>query len=548
MIRLSKHTALFLENMDFARDLDEQPYLHLYRHTQGAFSNSLLVQGDTSPNVSTTRENALAPFWNNVLLGTSDFYPEKALGLVNYQENTKIQELLSDEILPTIEYKKAILYFSQGSISDDNILGYALRLYCIGENGEEVSLLSMVDFKNDSQIEAKTPKYFESQIWNEGISVEFIDVEYLLNSNNPEIQEIKTLLFGQQRPDKVFVEYSTITEDSLDDFEENGYVFTSVNVNQVNEQQFPISFVGVGEEIYSEISLINDNRSIRSELKHRRFNVADFLETQKQTNEFYNITHTFLINCYDGDDELIQTFTHQISSPNDVYGDVVYRPVLDNNADHAKIDCSVRIENIQTGLVMSVASSIVITAENITGFKTVPDITFDNVVVEEVSNSVSRVVNKIEQTNNTPEIITMVKKVYIQTQDLEELVLLPSDFNAEIKLPDGVDITGNSELFLVIGTLKIKNITGKLLVFNIPKIAYNSEYGNIYTLLDSDGQVISTGAVIRKTYPTVYVKSVKDTKTQPTLSYLTPTSVFAKSNSLSASSKSGSFGFATSLK
>lgn len=539
MIRLSRQTAFEVHKDTFARDLDAQPFLHLYRQDPNGNSDAILIQGDNSPNKTTTRNSAFAPFWNNVLLGTENFYPERGLGLVNYHTGSTFQNLLSDPILPTINYKRATLYFNQGSLSDSSILGYTLGIYCLDRRGYKKYLLSMVDFKSDSNVIAKTPKYFESQIFNEGIDVEFIDVEYLLNSNDSEVQEVKELLFGTYRPDRIYIEYTPITSESIDEFDQNGYVFTSINTTNVNEQSLPISFIGSGVDLYNELSLVNDNRSLRSEIKHSKFNVADFLDTQKESEQSFDIKHIFSINVYDGDNTLIESYAQSIQNVGDIYDDVTYRPILDINADHAKIDCSVKIENIQTGLIYTIASAIVITPENISGFKTTPDFKLEGIQVHKVSNTVNRVVNEIVHRNETPEFITLERKIYVHAQQAESIVLLDGEFTAKLTLPEDMDVSGNPTFHLKIGTITMDSLREHPLMFRIPKEAYSNDHGNVYILLDEDGQVVTTGSLVRKSYPTQTTEPIKPIvpsnpivdevePTKPTFSQNKPPSKFVK--------------------
>lgn len=491
MIRLSQYAALEILPNDVSRDLDTTPLLHVYQDNDS--QDKLLVQGDTSPLPQMSREHAVAPFMDNVLLGTDNFYPEQGLSLSSYHSNSTVQELLNDVTLPIIEYKQAILYFSQGSVAANDIVGHNLHLFVDLPNGSRVSLCNVVDFLNDSQITAQTPKLFESQIWNEGLLIEFIDVEYLVNSGVADVQEVKELIFGTANPLTIGIEYSSFTNESVDNFEENSYQFTRLNVNVVNEQSMPITITD--DELYASLEVQGNGFYLLSTLAHDRFDIESYMNTLKSDEETYVVKHRFVMNSYTSGDLLLSTETATIINEVNVFDELQYRPILPDDADHCDVDVSIQIENIQTGLIITRSASTVITNANIQRFIATDTFDLSGAVTHTVKNVVQKEVNQIVHTPELPQIVEIEKKLYVQAQQLDELVLFDAPHITEINTQ--IDISGQQTLYLKIGQLLVQNEENELLKFSIPQSAWSST-ATKYLLLNSDYNVISSGQIHRQ--------------------------------------------------
>jgi hypothetical protein len=491
MIRLSQLTALHILNEDVARDLNASPKLYAYKSTANNRTNTLLIQEDTSSLQQMTRKHAYSPFWNNALLGTANFYPEQGLDLENFHNNSSLENLLPDTSLPVIEYKKAILYFSQGLLSDPNIKGHAIRLYCKLNNGTEVTLASVADFMNDSNITAKPSKFFESQLWNEGLEIEFIDVEYLLNSNVPEVNDVKELLFGNERPTEILVEYSAFTEESIDDFVENEILFTRLSFRELNEQSFPTTFEK--SEMYLDLRLSDNGFCFISEPKHTRFDFESYINKLKKPEETYSVRHYFTVSEYDSDNNNIGSNTQIVGNPVQPFDEILYRPIVNSSTDHFVITGLVLIENNQTGLVYRTESTMVVPNSKIQPFTPNPWFEF-NLTEDKIQNRVNRQVNKIVQSPEVPKVITIEKKLYVQAMELNELRILDAD--QTIKLNISEDITGNKKLYLKIDNMIIENEENNISTFMIPKHTYMTK-SKTFALLDESYSVISTGKLTK---------------------------------------------------
>lgn len=492
MIRLSELTALDIVNVDIARDLDVSPKLYLYKWSNNNRVNSMLLQEDTSQLQQLTRQNALAPFWNNVLLGTSNFYPEQALGLTGYHADAELHEVLSQVTLPTIEYKKAYLYFSQGALSNPDIRGHWIRVYCKMSNGDQVTLLSVVDFLNATNIVASTPKLFESQLFNEALELEFIDVEFLLSSSVPEIVQIRTELFGNNKPTDYFIELSAFTDTSIDEFVENSLAFTRLNFSVINQQSTPVTFENY--EMVAQLRLIQDGWSIGSSMIHQKYDIEAYLNTLKESEETYKVEHNFSVNAYNSSNVLIQNQNYTISNPVNKFDTIQWRPVVDVESDHFEVTVQIKIENIRTGLTFRREATLVVIAQDVHKFKPIATVELVDLSQNIVENVVNRQVTQIVQSPEVPAIVQIERKIFVQNQLLSVLELYESEQVVDLTLP--IDVTGYAKLYLKIDSMIIENEAGFPARFKIPAIAYSSKSSK-WQLLDSAQTIISTGKLIK---------------------------------------------------
>jgi hypothetical protein len=131
MIRLSNLTAIDILQTEFTEDLSVDK-LFLYKHpTEQKY---LFVKDDSYKLRQMSRNNATATFWDNVLLGTSNYYPEQGLDLANFHTNHEITNLINFSDVPMMQYKRANLYFSQGSLANNRIVAHYIRIYVATED------------------------------------------------------------------------------------------------------------------------------------------------------------------------------------------------------------------------------------------------------------------------------------------------------------------------------------------------------------------------------------------------------------------------------
>jgi hypothetical protein len=492
MIRLSQLTALDVSSIEITRDLDLSPKLYAYSQTVDSRTNTLLVQEDNSTLQQLSRSGAMAPFFDNALMGTANFYPEQGLGLTNFHQNSELHIKLGKVTLPSIEYKKASLLFSQGFIGDPSIKGHWLRIFIKLLNGTEVNLCSVADFSNDTNVIAKPAKLFESQIFSEALDIEFIDVEFLLHSNVPEVIEIKEFLFGNEMPTDYFIEYSAFTQESIDPFIANGLSFTRLNPAIINQQTMPITFER--SEMLVDLKLSNNKFSLISQMIHQKFDIESYLNGLKLEEEQYKIEHTFVVNAYDQTSTLVQEYNQTIYNQINPFDGIQWRPLVDNEADHFTVEVTIKIENMQTGLVFRRSAQILVTDSDCHRFKAQDTVNITTLTSDVVNNIVTREVKRIVHTPETPKIVQIERRLFIQPQTLGALQLYDADFYTTIETNS--DLTGIKSLTLKIGDWSTKNDESSINKFMISHSVYATTAAK-YLLLDDTGLMISSGTILK---------------------------------------------------
>lgn len=493
MIRLSAVAAFEIDNSkDFTRDLDAQPKLYIYNYSVPGVANredKLLIQDDSSTSVN-KRQFSYAPFWSNTLLGTSNFYPEQSsLALTNYHTNALAQTVLAEATLPSLEYKVAYLYFSRDFLSSSDLVGNAIRLFVRLSNGSEINLAAIVDLKNSTRVTAVPSKLFDNQIYSEALRFEIPDLDFILNSNNTQIVELRNELFGTERPDKIHIEYSAFEADELDVFTDNSLSFTRLNFATINQQTIDVSLTN--ESLGVDLVFGENNAVLQSSLKHDRYDPETYLNTLKEMQATYRVEHFFNYNVYDSSNDLIETRSVSIRNVSNQFSTVQFRPVVSSSADHMHVDATIRIENEQTGIVIRRTSSLVVTSSDIAKYKTAAQIQLDNLRVENVTNQTIKTVNNIVQSAEVPSFVQLEKRIYVQVEEnADELTLLNANF--VVKLNINEDVSQQRRTFIKIDNLTIQNTVDDLTTYEIPSIAYNTK-AKKYLILDSDSNVITQG-------------------------------------------------------
>lgn len=483
MIKLSDLTAIeILDSVVVDINIPENR-LYSYEVVENGLTYKQLLFDDSYHLPQVTRKHTLSSNMNNVLLGTSNFYPEQGLNIPDFYENSELHIVLDDPTLPLVQMKRAKLYFGQGLLSDPEIVGHWLRCYVVLEDSSVVTLCSVVDFKNDSNILATPAKEFENQIFNEALEIEFLDIDYILHSSNMEVFRDK--LFNNSKPKSYYFEYSAFKSDSVDDFTENGFLFTSLNFEIINSQSLLID-IG-GDELFT--SLTDNTYYLTSRLMSQQYDTQSYLDTLKGENEIYQISHEYQILEYDSDNTLINNQIINLENKINKYGVINYSPVLNINTDHCEVNLTIRVKNINTSMIIRRDTSIILTNTQVAYFKPQASLSL-NINEYKVNSVIHKEVNKIVQSNEIPNVLEIEKLSYVVSQSLNSLELLPADFTAKLGV-DG-DLTGYRQVFLRIGDLTFSNSIEGELVFDISEKAYLTNKKK-YVLLDENQKTIGVG-------------------------------------------------------
>ncbi len=498
MIRLSNLTAIDILQTEFTEDLSVDK-LFLYKHpTEQKY---LFVKDDSYKLRQMSRNNATATFWGNVLLGTSNYYPEQGLDLTNFHTNHEITNLINFSDVPMMQYKRANLYFSQGSLANNRIVAHYIRIYVATEDNAIVDCFSVLDFANDSNIKAKTSKLFENQIFNEALELSFPDIEYIVNSSNSEIVKLKKYLFGDRIPRTYFIEYAAITSDMLDDFSENGLLFTELNLGVVNSNTSVIT--EEANELRSSLYLTNDNYSIVSVLMHTKFDVEAFIKSNYKINdEEFELSHIVSTSEYDETNALINQTNVVLSNPVAPYAPMHIRPLFDVRTNHAMIDVTIKIKNLATSMTISKSSSLLIKEVDIDKFKSTNSVVLD-VEHQYINQTINKTVNQIVQENKSPKILYFEKKIWVQSSFMGGPDLAIYDADMYVKLAIDNESTFQSEkTYLKLGNEIIESQPNQPLMFFIPQ-AYYSKLPQLYLLLDESLTLIQQGKIIKDAIPKI---------------------------------------------
>lgn len=492
MIRLSDLTALDITSTEFVEDLSVDKLYIYTEDTTDVAKSHFFIKDDNYRLRQMSRNNAVGTFFDNALLGTSNFYPEQGRGLIDYHVNSEITNKISFVDVPLMQYKRAYLYFAQGSLSSNTIVAHYIRIYATQENGKTVDLVSCIEFLNDSNVKAKTSKIFESQIFNEALELTFPDVEFIVNSTNPEIVKIKEFLFGTGTPKTYFIEYAALTSDMIDTFTESSLQFTEINLGTINYQNQKLT--EEVDELFGRLVLSDNGYALTSSLGHTIYDIEAFINSQYQiNNEAFEISHVCSITEYNDLNDVIGSSNIVLSNPANEYSPVKIRPLLSTATHHAFVEVMIKIVNGATGMTISKTSSILLKNDEVDKFK--PEETFvfefENL---EIKNIIEKKINTIVQESTTPKILYVHKNVYVQSFEAEALVLLNGIFI--------IDVLGDTKItakktFLRLGDLTIENVPGKLGTYKIPQSVYYSQITS-YLILDEDLNVMFQGPVIRQ--------------------------------------------------
>lgn len=484
MIRLSDFTAI-----DFTTEFGLDPIqnkIHLYQQNNGSVNSTQLFLDDNYINKVDTRKYGVCSFYNNVMLGTPNFYFEQGLGIPNYHENSSLQVLLNKQNLPLLEFKKCKLYFAQGVLGDSSIVGHWLKIYTTTSNGNVFVLSNFIDLKTDSNAVATPPKYFENQVYNECVDFDIIDLDYLVNSNISEVNEIRDFIFGSDKPSTYHIEYGVITENSLDYFNENGYLFDKISPTNLNLQALSIGENTDG--LNASLKLDGDGYYLRANLFHNRYSIEPYMNGLKNDLETYEIQYQFQMDSYIGEN-LINTDFVTLTTYD--FEPVDFRPILKNDCEYVDVNLLIRVKNQNTSMVIRRTAQILITDEYVTNFYPQPNIHL-SLHSTPINKVVNRQINKIVQSSETPKIVQIEKRIYVQSNELEQLDVLDSVFVTKLNLRE--DITSFKKLHLKIGELIFENLIDGEPTFEISENAY-SQQTNKYILLDENYKAISVGKI-----------------------------------------------------
>ncbi len=487
----------FLDN-NTLRDLDTSPRLYVYEFQQGGFKHYHFIQEDgvSDPNNLTSREFQYSPSLNGISLNSTPFfYPEENIA-ANFHANAEMHTFLSPgsplSTLPGMEYKKCRLHFKQGFALSSSVPGFALSMYVRKNDGGKVYLTSIYDnYQNSSLGVTDSPIIFESAIYNQSVDFEVPDLDFIFSTTDADIVALRNKVFGSSRPTTIFFEYSVLTPENVDSIIVDGKSYVKINLDNVSSYQYDVSTSAL--DVF--VDLHEAGGYITSELKHSRFDIETYLNKYKSANDEYRVEHRFTVNLFNSSAVQVGTLGTTILNQLSKFDNVTYRPVIDiSNVDHIEVTCEINVINLQTNVTIKRNARIIIA--DVAKYDPNSSIIDVSLTVDEITNNVVEQVNQIVISEDTPKILQIEKRVFVQLESLaDNLTLLPLDFttkiNANINAVSTIEVA-----FLKIGALTIPNSSSDKLTFSIPKQAYYQK-DKQYFITDQTGAVINYGLITR---------------------------------------------------
>lgn len=492
MIRLSQYAIIDVSPTSVSRDLDAD-VLHLYTFNQNNRQFRQFVQNDAKE--INSREFAFGPYTQNIWLNpTPYFYPEEHIA-ANFHADSTLQNVLGQGTLPVMQYKTVSLLLSQGYGYTSSFRGITCRVFVKLQNSSEVTLASIYDLAASSNISAANQVLHESQIFNTKLEFEIPDLDYILNSQDADISALRTLLFGSEVPSKLYIEYSAMDPNNIDSIVVSNKQYTIFNLSAINSANIDISIHQ--SEVYADVELNTFNNALLSSLKHERFDVEQYLNKFKSSEESYTVTHYATTTAYDAESALIGSSALMLSNPISEFGQIEYRPLITADTSYFETSISISVRNTQTGISMTHTSSIVISDPSaVDKFKPEPSLISLTVNNDTVFSRTNKTINQLTASSETPDVIQITKPIYVSLQSAADtLELLPAAFTTSIMI--NIDTALIKSTHLQIGSVQIPNIAGELLTYSIPLKAYHTTAEDFY-ILNEFKEVINTGKIIRK--------------------------------------------------
>lgn len=489
MIRLSRLTALEILPQIEIKDINLTK-LHLYKFENANRIQYQFVQDDSQ--AINSREFAYSPYIQNISLNpTPAFYPAERIS-PTFHADSDLQVVLNDVSLPLMQFQTVNLYFSQGFSYNTQNRGTLIRAYIKLNNNREVTLASIWDQPASSQLTASVQKLFESQIFNTKLSFQIPDIDFILNSTAAEIVALKQLIFGSERPDKIYFEYSSLIDSNIDTITVGGFEYVQLNASNFNTNSIDIGFQKA-TNLFAKLSV--ENRFIRSELRNELYDVETYLNKFKESEQTYKITHQFTTSYYDATSQLIGSKSVSMTNDTDIFDAVEYVPIVSENTDHFETSVDIVILNEQTGMRMTKSASIIV-ADGVDKFKLSYGAVVLNLSQDKVYNKINQQINKIVHKSDVPDIVQITKPIFIQSEtEADTITLLPATFTVKVNL--NIDLENVSKTYIRIDSVTVPNVANDLSTFTIPAKAYYTE-SETFFVLNQFQEVITSGTLKRK--------------------------------------------------
>lgn len=483
-IRLSTNVVLEITDSVVSRAIDANPFLYLYEFGIAHFNNKLLVQQDGQ---TEERSKSYWPVASNVILSsTPTFYPDDVI-TPGFHADAQVSALIPGAS-SMLQYRKVRMLFAQGFTYSTQANASALTTLNIyakrPSNNARIDLLAFYDSYDDSQILAIPQVLYGNQLFNQAIELEVLDLAYLYNSTQEDVVDFRTLLFGNDEIETLFIDHAGIQYSDIINFTQSGHNYKRFVDSGKNTSQWASRYSN--DEIICVAEQEGDAISVQ--MIHERFDLEPFLN---KTALVESLTYTFKYDEYDSLDNFLGSYVVAMSKPLNPFEKISHRFRAQADAAYIKVEIIGLIIDAENSKIERVASLVLADASI---FK-INQLDFE-ITEEKLITTVSKEVKLIQYRPDTPKIVQIDRPIYVQSQaNAGEILLLPYAQAVKLNL-EGVNLSNVRSTKLLIGINQFLNQDGDKTLFRLTADTYFTKETKWY-LLDESDNAITYGKIMK---------------------------------------------------
>lgn len=490
IIRISDICLMSFDD-SFSVESQTKP-LYIYK-----FSNGKELQLLNADDEMNDRNKSYSPFVRNTRLTTT---PHFILG-EDFHNSSEVQ-------LPTktqIEYCKASVNFAAGWFYSKNDRFSGVRLYFVVDGIYNVTVASLLDDKLSTRLKAnKKNIVLEKTVFNTSWDIEYINLQWMLNSDNGAIKELVTSLFGpgKHQCSDLFIEQFIVQNDEVIEYEQQGWPYTRFYIASTNKGYKR----NVEEDANLFCSAITNEKdtSIELQLLHTKYNTESYLSKMLTDYDEWSIEYEVSTIGYNVYGNSIGSMSISLRNPEDTYSGVTFRPVIPSTWIEST-DVQTKVDHIVFD-IRAIAKTC-LTQLELVRYARITDTNpmqwyigrpvFESPIMMKAYSKKEVVTHKVEVKQDLPNIMKIIQPYYVFSSTGSEISITPYDTSVAIDL----------------SSLKIKNL-GKLkirfdgreywqkssqqgnVIFTIPGTEYLQSTKEWY-IFDENDTLVTFGTIAR---------------------------------------------------
>ena len=492
ILRLSANIALEITNETVSRDLASSPRLYIY--DLPAKGSKMLIAEDGQ--IEQRSHQFSKDYKNVVLSSTPTFFLDDEIS-AGFHATSRVDNVLAGTTLvSTLDYVKVRMLFAAGfayDVDDVQAALVTLNIFAIRESdNKRIDLLSFYDAFDASNIQATNQVYFDGQLFSSSIDLSIVDLNSMFNASATDVVALRQNLFASNKITHLFVEHAAVKFSNITTFTKAGHTYKRFAIENTNTQSFNIS--AYEDDITCDVSM--QDGYIKCSTKHNKYDISAYLPRKyKIVKDVYYVVK---VDSYAADATILTSTITKISSPSNLFSDVLYKPFVSDTTSYIHVsvtsviivDDDVRINN-KASVVETDLTSIKRTTINTT------------IDEQKLYNTTTKSYTKTVITPDVPKIIKMHYPVYVTNVDLSSnLELVPHSFAVDFSKKSLSSsekksmLSSTSRLKLSIGSVTVYNDEQSLTIFRIPATAYQQK-ANTYYLFDDNDNVVWHGKISR---------------------------------------------------